>query len=139
MLVARAPYAVEPTEFRFPSLAAAAGRAPLGGQRETALAAFLAARLADDAIQPTSLPLALRAQRAAAARSWLSSIAVSTPVRRAVLRLLEASESDDAAPADSIFAALQGVTAVTANLLAPAAQLELENLGTSLRQRVSGR
>jgi hypothetical protein len=135
---ARAPYAVEPTEFRFPALAAAAGRAPLGGARETALAVFLAARLVDDAIQPTALPVALRAQRAVAARNWIASVALSAPVRRAVLRLVDASEAETAAGNESLPAAVQGVTSVTANLLAPAAHLELEQFGASLRHRVSG-
>lgn len=136
MSAARAPYAVEPAEFRFPALAAAAGRAPLGGERETALAAFLTARLAHDALN--DLPAALRTQRAAAARSWLSSMALSATARRAFVRLLEASEADDESLRDAVAAALQGVTSITANLLAPSAQLELEQLGTSLRQRESG-
>jgi hypothetical protein len=129
---------VEAAEFRFPALAAAAGRAALGGERETALAAYLAARLADDATLPTALPLATRVQRAAAARSWVAGLALSAPVRRAVLRLLDSSELEDAAARKAIPDAMQTVTSVTATLLAPAAHLELENLGTSLRQRTSG-
>ena len=39
------PYALTPTTFRFRALAALAGRAPLGGGRETALASYVVARL----------------------------------------------------------------------------------------------
>src|SRR5690349_12491010 len=44
------PYALSSPAFRFRALAVLAGRAPLGGQREVALATYLAARLADDCL-----------------------------------------------------------------------------------------
>jgi len=131
MLAARAPYAVEPNAFRFPALAAAAGRAPLGGQRETTLGVYLAVRLADDAASAAALPAALRAQRAVAARAWVASLAIPAAVRRALTRLLDATETDGG----PVEAALQGVTSVTAELLPPAARLEVEQFATSLRQR----
>ena len=51
------PYALEPLRFPFPALAALAGRLPLGGGREVALAALMTARLAQgvssgDALHP---------------------------------------------------------------------------------------
>lgn len=131
MLAARAPYAVEPNVFRFPALAAAAGRAPLGGQRETTLGVYLTLRLAQDAVSSHALPAEARAQRAAAARAWVASLALPAAVRRALTRLLEATEVDDG----PIEAAVQGVTSVTADLLPPAARLEVEQFATSLRQR----
>ena len=134
MLAARAPYAVEPNAFRFPALAAAAGRAPLGGPRETTLGVYLAVRLADDAAASPALPAALRAQRAAAARAWVASLAITATVRRALIRLLDATEVE----AGPVEAALGAVTSVTAESLPPAALLELEQLATSLRQRSGG-
>jgi len=131
MLAARAPYAVEPNTFRFPALAAAAGRAALGGQRETTLGVYLALRLADDALGATGLGAESRAQRAAAARTWIASLAIAAPVRRALTRLLDATE----AGGGPVEAAVQAVTSVTADLLAPAARLEVEQFATSLRQR----
>jgi len=50
VLFAAPPYALAPTSFRFPALAALAGRAPLGGQREVVLAAYVVARLAHDTL-----------------------------------------------------------------------------------------
>jgi len=52
-------------------------------------------------------------------------------VRRALTRLLDATETDGG----PVEAALQGVTSVTAELLPPAARLEVEQFATSLRQR----
>jgi hypothetical protein len=52
------PYALEPLSFRFAALAALAGRAPIGGQREVALATYVVARLAHDAA-PTRMVAAV--------------------------------------------------------------------------------
>src|SRR3954465_7167797 len=58
------PYAVPSTEFRFPALAALAGRAQLGGDREVALALYVAARLAQDCRGASALSDSSRAERA---------------------------------------------------------------------------
>jgi hypothetical protein len=88
------PYAVPPVHFPFRALAARAGRAPLGGEREVALAALMVARLARDAVGENELPIALRAERAAAARAWLASLALPARARSPLTRLLEASAGD---------------------------------------------
>src|SRR5262245_54071178 len=67
------PYALASTPFRFPALAALAGRAPLGGQREVALATYLAARLAHDTLPERAVSPTTRTERAANARTWLST------------------------------------------------------------------
>src|SRR5215216_5312955 len=46
------PYALPAPVFRFRNLATLAGRAPIGGAREVALACFVAARLANDCCDP---------------------------------------------------------------------------------------
>ena len=61
MLVPQPPYALDAPAFPFPALAALAGRAPLGGQRETVLACFVAARLVRDSVGPEAIPPSLRA------------------------------------------------------------------------------
>ena len=88
------PYAVPPVHFPFRALAARAGRAPLGGEREVALGALMVARLARDAIGENELPIALRKERAAAARTWLASLALPARARSPLTRLLEASAGD---------------------------------------------
>jgi hypothetical protein len=103
-----------------------AGRSPLGGPRETALATLIAARLAAGAAPPAALAAALRAARADSARVWLTSVALPAPVRTAVLRLVEATAGDDAR---AIAAALAKVTDVTAPQLLRGARSELDRLG----------
>ena len=103
MLLPPPPYSLDTPAFRFRALAALAGRAALGGERETALAALVSARLAAAALPPDALPLALREARAQAARAWLASIALGAGVRAVFLRVVEASGGDDcAAMADAL-------------------------------------
>jgi hypothetical protein len=128
VLISRPPYGLAPTPFRFPALAALAGRAPLGGRREVALATYLAARLADDVLAENGLVAAVRAERAATARNWLSTVALPAPIRQPLARLIEASAGD--APGTS--QALRAVIAVTAEFLDRAARLEVEKLAETL-------
>ena len=86
------PYALSAPVFRFRNLAALAGRAPIGGAREVALACFVAARLVSDCCDPTlELDEELRAARCAGAKGWLGTIAIPSPVRTPVAKLAEAS------------------------------------------------
>ncbi|MEP6493142.1 MAG: hypothetical protein ABJF01_10730 [bacterium] len=130
VLVTQLPYALSVTTFRFAALAALAGRAPIGGQREVALATYLAARLADDVRSARNLSPATRAERAGSARSWMSNLALPNTVRPALVRLVEASANDTADTAR----ALRVVIGVTATLLDSGAQSELERLATALEQ-----
>ncbi len=124
------PYALSGTEFPFRALAALAGRAPLGGAREAALATLLAARLAEAMLAPVSLNLAARRSRAEGARLWLSSIALSAPVKNAISRLVETTAVDDP---HLTAMALGRVIEVTAPQLDRGARLELERLGARLQ------
>lgn len=125
------PYAVAPTQFRFAALAALAGRAALGGQREVALATYMAARLAHDLLPDRELDAGIRGERAAAAKNWLSTVTLPAQVRPALLRLVEASSVGRPATA----AAVRGVIAVTAPQLDKAARLELDQLAEALERR----
>src|SRR4029079_1599332 len=82
VLLASPPYALAPTNFRFPALASLAGRAPLGGRREVVLGASVAARLAHDTLAERGLSTETRVDRAAHARTWLPTPAPS-PAGRA--------------------------------------------------------
>jgi len=121
------PYALTAPSFAFRALASLAARAALGGPRETALATLVAARLAAGAAPPHALAPALRAARAGAARTWLTSVAVPAPVRSAIGRLLDASAGNDQR---AILASLAKVTDVTAPLLSRGARSELDRLAT---------
>ena len=96
------PFAVPPIRFPFRALAARVGRAPLGGEREVAMAALMVARLACDAIGSRAMEVKRREERATAAKSWLASIAVPARARPALVRALEATGRDSAAVAAAI-------------------------------------
>lgn len=125
------PYGLAPTSFRFAGLAALAGRAPLGGQRETALAIYLAARLADDTAPENGLPAELRAQRAASAKHWLASMALPAAVRSALNEVIDATVE----PGPTLPATLRAVIKVAAGHLDGAARLELERLTSALESQ----
>lgn len=130
MIPSRPPYALAPTPFRFAALAALAGRAPLGGQREVALATYFVARLAHDVLPERGLLQAVRAERAANAKHWLSTLGLPPSVRPALARLIDASAGDGAAIAE----ALAAVIAVTANFLDSGARSDLTKLAAVLDQ-----
>jgi hypothetical protein len=122
------PYALPATSFRFPALAALAGKAPLGGQREVTLAVYLAARLAQDSLPDRDLSPASRTERCVAAKQWLASVALPAPVRAPLAKLVDSSTGKPAAVAE----ALRGVMAVTADYLDSGARSELNQLSTAL-------
>ncbi len=122
------PYAVPATSFRFAALATLAGKAPLGGRREVALAVYLAARLADDTLPDRGVSPEARTERATHAKSWLSSMALAVPVRSALARLIEATASGPGAAAT----ALPAVISATGSHLDASARAELDHLTASL-------
>ncbi len=125
------PYAVVPPAFPFPALAAGAGHAPLGGDREVMLACFVAARLAYDALDTGAgpVPPSLRRTRARGARTWLGSLAVPATVRGPIGKLIEASAADDSG---ALHRALVAVIGVTAAYLGAASRSDLERLAQAL-------
>ncbi|MDB4882066.1 MAG: hypothetical protein JWL95_832 [Gemmatimonadetes bacterium] len=135
MSVTLPPYALITPAFRFRHLAALAGRAPIGGAREVALACFVAARLVYDCSDPTMhLDADARAARCAGAKAWLGTIAIPGPVRTPVARCAEAS----ALPASDATAALVRALAKAAeSFLDPAARVELETLAVRLASTAS--
>ena len=127
-MTARPPYAVAPNVFPFPALAALAGRAPLGGPREIALACLVGARLASGCMEP-AIGTPERTARAAAARSWLGSLNLPPGIRNAVTRVADASAGESPA---AVAAALVKVMEVTAGQVDGHARLELQRLTASL-------
>jgi hypothetical protein len=107
------PFAVPPIRFPFRALAARAGRAPLGGEREVALAALIIARLSRDALAEHAMSAAQRSERATAAKAWLASLAVPARVRPALGRAVDATGRDG----DAIAAALTDLVKLAAQWL----------------------
>lgn len=122
------PYALATPTFRFRALASLAGRAPLGGGREVALATYLVARLVDDCRQVKALAPEMRAARSSAARSWLANTALPAPVRAPLARLAEATEVE----VPELASALDAVITATAPYLDGSARLELERLARAI-------
>ena len=123
------PYALEPTAFPFPALAAMAGRAALGGPRESALACFLVARLVGEFASGDRLPPDQQRTRVQGVKHWLGAVAVPAPLKAALTKLAESTVSGDREVAKS---ALDSVIAVTANQLDPGARLELSRLAQAI-------
>ena len=124
MLLTAPPYALAATNFRFPALASLAGRAPLGGQREVVLAAYVVARLAHDTLAARGVSLETRTDRAIHARTWLATLALPAAARAALQRSIEASAAAPRGAADAI----TGVIKAIDSFLDPAARLELGQL-----------
>lgn len=122
------PYAVPSTSFRFAALATLAGKAPLGGRREVALAVYLAARLADDTLPERGVSAESRAERAAHAKSWLSSIALPAPVRSALAKVIDSTASG----ADAARQAMPALISATASYLDAGGRAEVERLAAAL-------
>lgn len=126
----RAPYSLEPCTFAFPALASLAGRAPLGGPRELALACFLASRILRDSLTASDLLTTEQLQhRIQSAKHWLGSAAIQAPAKAALVRLIEASSTRDRS---TIRASFELVMTVTANQLDQGARLELVRLAQAI-------
>ncbi|MDQ6612353.1 MAG: hypothetical protein M3Y64_07965 [Gemmatimonadota bacterium] len=128
MQVDQPPYSLQPLSFPFPALAALAGRLPLGGGREIALASLTAARLAVSMLEPEPLAVADRTTRASAARVWLASLALPTTMRVPFTRCFESTAG---APIGAAGALRSLQTLIHAHLDAPSS-LELERLSRRL-------
>lgn len=119
------PYAVAPTFFPFRSVASRAARLAIGGEREVALAALMAARIARASVGATALPLPLRQARAAAARMWFATLTLPARARLAAQRVVDASATADR---QSLAAGLEELTEVASGVLDRASHLELRAL-----------
>lgn len=126
---ANLPFALAPTPFPLPALAAQAGKAALGGDREVAIACFVVARLAGALLPPNALPTELRDKRAAACRSWLASQAIPAAIRA---DLMTAVDSTASAERSAISTALRALRAHASKHLDGASSQELDSLATRL-------
>ena len=130
MLASSHPYSLTPPAFRFRALAALAGRAALGGERETALAVLLAARLAAAVLPAEALSLESRVERARAARNWLSALTLPAGVRPALARVIDASAGESI---PGVAAALERAVEAVAKQLDAGSAGELVGLVKALK------
>lgn len=127
------PYALSAPAFPLRQLASLAGRAPIGGAREVALACFVAARLAAEQLVPEEqrMPEPARLQRAAGAKGWLGTLALPAAVKAPLGKCVEHS-------AEGARAALAQDVATLVSAAEPwldaAARGELQALSRSLRE-----
>ncbi|WP_411278460.1 hypothetical protein [Gemmatimonas sp.] len=122
------PYALEPLRFPFPALASLAGRLPLGGGREVALAALMTARLAQGVMTGDALHLGERVTRAAAAKVWLASLALPATTRVPFARGVESTTGT----ALQVAGAIRSLVAAAGTHLDGASVQELEKLARQL-------
>lgn len=122
------PYSLEPLAFPFPALASLAGRLPLGGGREVALASLLVARLGQGLKGPEPMSAPDRVARAASAKVWLASLALPAATRVPFARCVEATANS---PLQVAGALRSLISAVSPHLDGPAIQ-ELEKLTRQL-------
>ncbi len=128
MLTESLPYGLEPLAFPFPALAALAGRLPLGGGREVALAALQAARLAHGVRTTVALSVADRVARASSAKVWLASLALPANTRVPFARCIDATTGSPL----PLAGALRSLVAATSGHLDGPSIQELERLSRQL-------
>ncbi len=100
-----------------------------------AVATYLVARMVHDMLPERGIDAALRHERAASAKAWLSSVALTAPMRAAFSELAAATGGN---PSD-IVPLLRRVIAVTAQSLDAGARLELDRLATTLQAHSVGK
>ena len=109
-----------------------AGRAPLGGPRELALACFLVARVVGEASSGHDLLTPdQRYERVQGVKHWLGGAALPLPARNALSRLAETAAAEDRKAVKSAF---DSVMAVTANQLDSGARFELGRLAQAVAE-----
>ena len=124
------PYALAAPSFRFRHLANLAGRAPIGGAREVALACFVAARLAGECMHEIGEEQDARAVRCAGAKAWLGTLALPAAIRTAVSKCADLSVDGQATAVSKEVAAL---ALAAATYLDSQSRGELDVLAVALR------
>jgi hypothetical protein len=128
------PYALATPAFPLRALAALAARAPLGGEREVALACFVAGRLGLALLPPATLTAELRQARATGARLWFASLTLPASTRIPFARVVDTS-ADCAETANIGFAdALETLLDAVSQYLEPASRAELAAVALALRE-----
>jgi hypothetical protein len=117
--------------FPFPALAAAVGRATLGGPREITLACLMAARMAALLLKPFDIPNEAHRERADKARHWVGTLSLPVAIRNATLKVVEAT-GGGVGEIDLTGAALDRLLSAAAATLDPASRDEMSRLAERL-------
>ena len=126
-------FALEEPLFPFPALAAATGRATLGGPREITLACLMAARMAALLLRPYDIPSEALRERADKARHWVGTLSLPAAIRNATLKVVEATGSGGGeGDVDLTGAALDRLLSAAAATLDPASRDEMSRLSERL-------
>ncbi len=123
------PFALAPPVFRFRHLAALAGRAPIGGAREVALACFVVARLAAERVPAHDEDQPRNTTRSVAAKAWLGTLALPTPVRGSASRCAELGVNGDRA---TLSREVRGLVLAASGYLDGKSRAELDSLARLL-------
>lgn len=117
--------------FRFKHLASLAGRAPIGGAREVALACFVVARLAAECVgaRNDDDEADARATRGAGAKAWLGTLALPPVVRTPAALCVERTFS---ATPQALSRDIAGLALAAAAYLDLSSRAELDLLATTL-------
>ena len=125
------PYSLSAPTFPFKALTAVAGRLPIGGEREMALATLMAARLASGLLPPVPLCVSTRESRAAGARVWFSTLTLPASTRAPIARLVDATEGEDPG---RVAAAMADVARATTQVLDRRSRAELAAIVAALER-----
>jgi hypothetical protein len=128
-------FALATPRFRFRALAAFAGRASLGGDREVAMACLVAGRLAAAMLAPYSITPSDSKARSVAAKQWLASLSVPATVRATLVNLADAVASGSRTAAA---AALTVILTVAAHSMDEASASELRAVIDDLSPSAEG-
>mgnify|MGYP001167371583 CR=1 FL=1 len=129
-MLSNPPYALTPVVFRFRALTTLAGRLPLGGERELAMAVLMGARLADGCTTRESLSPELRKVRGQGARHWLGTLTLPTTARTAAQLVADASGGESR---EGVATALDRLVTLAAQVLDAPSRAELKQLLALLR------
>jgi hypothetical protein len=112
-------FALATPQFRFRALAAFAGRAALGGDREVALACLVVGRLAAGMLSPLDLQASDAKARSAAAKQWLSGLSIPSSIRIPLTHVADAVATGN--PMTTASALEKMLVAVSRNIDEPSA------------------
>jgi hypothetical protein len=123
-------FALTTPVFRFRSLAALAGRASLGGDRETLIACLQCARLCAGLLPPYHITREVAMERTEHTRVWLSSLAVPSGIRSTAFGVIGGLTGEDR---DRLAVAFEDLVKAAAGQLDETARAELNTLIQELR------
>ena len=125
-------FALATPRFRFRALAAFAGRASIGGDREVALGCLVVGRLASTILPPFQISGADVKSRSAAAKHWLASLSLPTAIRAPLAHVTDAVSSGSST---ATAWAIEKVVATVGGKIDEASAAELRSLVADLLPR----